>query len=272
MRSRSPSYFLLLLVAIGCSSSRPAPSESTEPVQNENLATLHPGNVHALARLQFSTVQFRRPLSESANPLAGPGGTDYRSHPLPNAKYDCERPAELFARAPVNLRKLRDCLVSMRASVKVLYRLRREPVPLLVLDSQDEMPACLREVAPELPMPREIVFQSAESGSLQCYSARVDVDASQLMGFHVPIIRKLAVRLDLPVSLKDVPSNDASMVDLLTTWVIALFWSENPGEGETLLAKLVPEIICRRCMGEKNMLKATDPPQAPWPPLTPTGP
>lgn len=254
---------VLLLILGSCSHGRKTTPSSGKPIRE-----------HALKQLIPYTLKIRRPTSPGADPKAGPGGTDYQSDPLPDENFDCREVSWLFRE--IDLVEARACLAvlsapptpdSEQAAKKpishLLFTVRWLPVPELELDASgfDEGSAanCLKKVLSHLPVPREIFFQSNEGDRLACYSSRLAVEANEIAGFKLPI-KKTALRVELP--LKPLPKDDAETRMLLMTWALTPFWNR---EKNTLAAHLVPDGICRRCLGEKTMLGPTDPAPVPWP-------
>ena len=214
-----------------------------------------PRHEHQISHLIPYTLRVRRPPGPGADPRVGPGGTDYTSHPLPSANLDCETARELFAN--LDLAGLRTCLSSLKSSVR--YRLKRVDAPALELEGPEHAPACLNALLPSIPVPREIFFQSEDEERLLCYSSRLDIEANELAGFKVPSHR-LDVRLDFPLLAP--PKDDDETRRLLLSWAITPFWNETTSE---LPSHIVTDEVCRACLGEKNMIKPQDGPQASWP-------
>lgn len=249
----------LLLALAGCSTGRGSGNSGGKSVRE-----------HALRQLIPYTLKVRRPVSPGADPKAGPGGIDYRSDPLPDQNFDCQDVSWLFKE--VDLSEARACLAAMsapplpdspQAVTQLLFNVRWLPVPELDLDlsifDDESEGGCLKKIFGHLPVPREIFFQSNEGDRLACYSSRIAVESNEVGGFKLPI-NKTALRIPLP--LKPFPKNDAEMRMLLMTWALTPFWHR---EKNTIGAHLVPDAICRRCLGEKTMLGPTDPAPVSWP-------
>ena len=211
-----------------------------------------------LHKLVPYTLRVRRPSVPGANPKAGPGGTDYRTDPLPDEHLDCHDTAWLLREVP--LEPLRQCLMTVRKNTSVNYSVRWLPVPRLELDedSAEDAP-CLRKTLPQLPLPREILYQSMESGRAACYSSRLAIESNEIAGFKLPMHR-LEVRIALPLDREVPVVTDEQLRAALMGWVLTPFW-----EGDTLPARLVPDAICRACLGEKTMLKPSDAATSEWP-------
>lgn len=229
-----------------------------------------PRREHALRQLIPYTLKIRRPVSPGADPKAGPGGIDYHADPLPDESFDCRDASWLFRE--INLTEARECLAALsaptapdqeRAIRHLLFTVRWIPVPELELDAssfgEEKSADCLKKVFARLPVPREIFFQSNEGGPLGCYSSRLAIESNELAGFKLPI-HKTALRIEIP--FKPLPKTDAEMRMVLMTWVLTPFWKRKEN---TLSAHIVPDVICRRCLGEKTMLGPTDPKPISWP-------
>ncbi len=210
-----------------------------------------------LHRLIPYTLRVRRPTGEGANPKAGPGGTDYRSNPLPDSHFDCKDVASLFSET--KLADVRACIAKVQSSARASYRLRRGATPYYELDESDDAAACLRTALPLIPLPREIFFQSNEGDRLACYASRLPVEGDEVVGFKLPI-SKQALKLDFPLATQ--PRDDDETRMLLMSWALTPFWENN---GASIKARLVPDSICVKCLGEGVMLKPTDPEPMLWP-------
>lgn len=220
-------------------------------------------NEHSIQKVFVNKLRVRRPLGASVDPQAGPGGTDYRSNPLPNERLDCETLASMFSE--LDLGEARRCLSSLgEGTPPVSYRLRRESRPFLELKSPEDAPACLRLALPRIPVPREILFQSPEKGQYTCYSARLDLEANQTFGELRLPTNRVEVLLKFPLAKK--PSDDEETIRLLGAWALTLIWGESSGGKERrLAAKIVPDRLCRRCLGDESFQKEGDPDHLLWP-------
>jgi len=249
----------------------------------------HENNQHFIKKIAISNLQMRRPPVLGADPKAGPGGVDYHRTPLPDAKLDCA-PLQLLFES-IDLSALRTCIAENHGRRQVSYILKRDVMPSFELadlgkplgappqskassvpsldPNQGMIPDvireadgfdCLKDVLPVIPLPREIVFQSDEEGQMRCYSSRLDIEADELFYVKVPKA-KVALKIDFPVP--KMPANNAEMRLMLLSWVLAPF--RNPSIGDKIEASLMPDPICRRCMGEKNMFTPQMPPPYEWP-------
>lgn len=212
------------------------------------------GAEHHLHKLAPYTLKVRRPPFASIDPKVGPGGADYRASQAPDAHYDCRDPAWLFR--DLNLSELRDCVTTEKAS-RAHYVLKRVAEPYLEMDADAGTLPCLKKLLPKIAVPRELFFQSNEGGRLGCYSSRLYLEADEIAGFKMPVGRA-SMALEFPITFP--PQNDAQTVMLLLSWAMAPFWDQG-----TIVAHLVPDRICSVCLGEKTMLKETDPEPVLWP-------
>ncbi len=208
-----------------------------------------PVNTHFVSKMFPSTLRVRRPGGAGADPVAGPGGADYKSAPLPNAQLDCESASSLLRNLHVS--KLRECLNSSQPPQNVSYRLRREAAPYLELLDAEKAPVCLRRELPRIPVPREILFQAQnEEGALECFSARLTLELDQKMGFRLPI-EKWALQLTVPY--QPPIASDSELEREFQSWVLTPIWSAGSENG--IPAQIVPDAICKRCLGESVFLK-----------------
>jgi hypothetical protein len=224
---------LLLPLVLGCSTVQR--DEKTE---------------HSIQKVFVNKMRVRRPVGAGADPAAGPGGIDYRSDPLPNERMDCETLASLFSE--LDLPRVRMCLAQLDEETEpVSYLLKRDARPSLVLEKPEQAPDCLRLELPVIPVPREIVFQSPERGQYTCYAARIDLEANQIWGELKLPTDKLAVVLRFPLAKP--PTNSEETIRVLAAWALTPIWGESSGKkGRQLTAKIVPDGLCRRCLGNKD--------------------
>jgi hypothetical protein len=213
-------------------------------------------HVHSIRRLIPSTLRFRRPPTPGADVRAGPGGVDYRSQPLPNEQFDCETVDALFKE--LNLEDVRSCISAQATLYVAIYNLVREAVPYLELEETEETPACLVKTLPRISVPREIFFQSYDHERTSCYSARLNWDVDRFMGIKLPS-DQLAIRIMMPMEKE--PEDAREMLRLLTAWAITPLWSKD----KTLPSKIVPDQICRKCLGKHNLMGGPDPEPELWP-------
>ena len=219
-------------------------------------------DIYSLHQLIPSTLRVRRPGVAGADPKAGPGGSDYRTDPLPDARLDCKDDTWLFGE--INLDALRSCIVQISAArspaLKVFYVVHRVPTPYLELEVEKSTPACLVSGLPMIPMPREIFFQSTEGGRLACYSSRFQIEANEVAGFKLPI-DQAGVTLEFP--MLHPPKDVLETRKMLLTWALTLFW--NPSS-KTLASHLATDSVCEVCLGERGMVRSMDPEPRLWPP------
>lgn len=243
MKIKKITLFIFVCFFLGCSS-----TPSTERV---------------LSDFAPETLRIRRPEGAGADPKAEPGMPEYEAQKKPNAKFDCQYPHELFM--GVSMLEIRSCLNELYAETKktskpieVLYRLKRGPVSHLELDGLNDadFKSCLKQALPKISVPREIMYQGYEvkgkDQKILCYASRMNIEANQWMGLELPMA-KWALKLSIPLpSAPDAPpATDDELQRTLVTWALTPFRDESGH----FRAKIVPDAICRQCLGEKGMLK-----------------
>lgn len=214
---------------------------------------------HAIHHLALDNVQFRRPPVESATDSVDPDEEGYRTTPMPSARLGCQNRHEFFAN--LDFGKVGNCLNSIKEEYRAFYRLERDIQPKLVLEDPEKAPQCLRELLPELPVPREIVFQTDEEAEnpLSCYASRLDLSADRFLGIPNPL-KHTYVQVGFPLISPDLAATPARTVNFLASWVLTPFFSDT----RELSAKVVPNVVCRACMGDMGLLKPEDRPVY-WP-------
>lgn len=206
---------------------------------------------HLLHKLILYNLHVRRPLTPAASLNAEHGEYDYQSHPKPSANLDCQPLSFLFNQ--LNMRELRSCFesVSKMQNVKpVSYTLHREHAPFLKLDNPDNsVPQCIAKLLDQIAVPREIFFQSTDEGELACYSARMPLEGEGKLGIQYYLeSTKVVVRLPMEA---EVPKNEEEITILLGTWAVTPFVRN---EQSMIMAKIATEGVCRKCLGEENVL------------------
>ena len=213
---------------------------------------------HHLKHLAIDTLHLRRPSGEPGVDRLYPDEKGYRSEVPPGPNFDCaEGDGWLLSIATPALYQ---CLSgSVRLGI-ARYRLDRNLQPELVLVDPEEAPACVRELLPRIPVPREIVFQSDEEGSeLSCYNARLDLDEGKVFGVVNPL-KRTYLQLDFP--LRPLPEDPLQFRRVLLTWALLPFLT--PEEPREFVAKVVPRALCQVCFGKQRLLDARDLPVY-WP-------
>lgn len=221
-----------------------------------------------------STLAIRRPPGAPADPKSGPGGADYKSEPLPNAKLDCESGGTWLESLP--LEKIRICLASIPSGVEATYRLIRDAQPWLELQDPDDAPPCLREELSSIPVPREIFFQHRSAGRIEeparerglspiqtnlardtangaalgCFNLRLPIEADRTMGFRLPV-KKWALRIAFPLDAGVL--GEAAISRLLTAWALTPLWVTD--EGGEVPVNWVPDSLCKRCLGPDRFIE-----------------
>lgn len=218
-------------------------------------------SVKLLHRLILQNLHVRRPGGPGADPRATPGGVDFYSAPRPGANYDCQKLAEIYQALPIA--KLKDCIAELQKTGAVFqYRVRKLPVPVLELEEPEVAPVCVRETLATIPVPREIFFQSAEEERLECYGSRLAIESDEVPGFGVKWpLSKARVRVSFPLQPFPDQLTNENVATLLGTWSLAPFFNE---AGE-IAAKIVPEKICKQCLGPANWLDPEGGPVPHWP-------
>ena len=202
-----------------------------------------------LHHILLYNLHVRRPLSLGASPYAEKGEEEYESRPKPNSRFDCEPIKWLYRE--MDLQALQQCLVvstQVKNPVFISFVLKREVAPYLELNEQTNdqpAPECMKHLVKKILVPREIFYQSAESGELACYSSDLSSLDEKMLGFS---------EFMFVVDLKEVvpPENEAALLMLLGTWSLMPFLTENSSE---IKAKNFPAELCMKCMGEKNLFR-----------------
>lgn len=198
-------------------------------------------------QMVLPSLYYRRPESIPADPLVGPGGEDYRSQPLPDARLDCKPARALFSgKNPIDLEAVRSCLASIKKPVEAVYRLRKDYRPALVLEKDEKKtPPCLVSSLSEIPVPREIVFQSPQiDGSLACYASGIRPENDRPIPFRWI---KHGWELGVQLPLEENPENVEQTRLLLLSWALRPFKTE---AGDLFVVKVVPDSLCRICLGD----------------------
>jgi hypothetical protein len=219
-------------------------------------------NEHSLRHVLLYNLHFRRPDHAGAKSTAIPGEEDYMSNPLPNSKLDCEPFSNLYKE--LNLSGIRGCIQEVNkviASTRVSYRLKREMAPFLEIMPPDDSAAtaCFSSVLNKLNVPREIFFQSNDEGVLRCYNARIPIVEEEILGirnfFHTD-----QVNIDFPQATR--LTTDQETLLYLATWSMIPFFDK---ESNSIRAKIVPDDLCKRCMGEKAYFAGSERLPPLWP-------
>lgn len=218
--------------------------------------------VHTVHHIWLYNLHFRRPAQIGAAPRAAYGDEEYESHPKPNAQLDCQPLSDLFKN--IDLNAFRSCLQSsnqMMVSESLNYRLHREITPYLALEEDDEADPqnCIRILLNQIPVPREVFFQSNDEGQLNCYSSRVWLSQDVFLGIK-DSLSSFDVSINFP--LPKIPVTDDETLMLLASWAMMPFWDKSRNG---FVSRVVPDDLCQKCIGEKNMFLKGDR----FPPLWP---
>ncbi|MBL7715118.1 MAG: hypothetical protein JNL01_06580 [Bdellovibrionales bacterium] len=257
MRSRSLGLGLILplalvLAALSCSS----------PEVIETGKELGEPTSVRITRLWPHLMRVRRPKTEAADPTAKPGGSDYNTVGHLDSKFDCRKAEELFPEFPAA--KLRACFLTIPPGTTVTYRFVRQAQPFLEIEDPEDAPACMVEYLRTIPVPREIIFQTPVKSNLDCYTARVDLESSEKFGIKMPIARlDMAVRFPL----RKLPTDDDATLRLVQGWALTPFFKDvrNADGVPEVSATLMPERLCKKCMGEKTLSKDLELEAPLWP-------
>lgn len=217
-------------------------------------------SVHSIHQLWLYNLHYRRPPQIGADPDAAYGELEYESHPKPNAQFDCLPLKNLFSN--LNLDSIRSCLQSsnqMMMSQSLYYELHREISPYLALQDPDQAPDCFRALLVNIPIPREIFFQSNEGGQLNCYSSRIWLSKDVFLGIK-DSLSSFNVEVKFPIP--NLPTTHDETLMLLTSWVMMAYWDDS---GHGFVSRIVPDDMCQKCMGRENMFLEGDRLPPLWP-------
>jgi hypothetical protein len=217
-----------------------------------------PKNEKIIKRIIPKQIRMRSPPSPGADPLAGPGGADYKSLSAPHPQFECEKAEKLFDH--FDLKKIKDCLLSVKKPMGLLYRLKREVISHLFLIPNSETTQCVKALLSQIPVPREIIYQAHEEAPLEgapvkrlnCYASRLDLEANEWMGARLPTHR-VDIKVWIPLEVE--PRSDEELLGVLTSWAITPLWDE---QIQGLRAKILPDHLCKKCIGEKEWLKGNE--------------
>ncbi len=169
---------------------------------------------------------------------------------------DCESLKDFYRN--IDFRSLRGCLLNsseLQNSRVADYDLKREKAPFLeIIEDKNLSPSCLKQFLSQIPVPREIIFQTQEEGRLNCYHAQIKVFEDSLLGIPAFFSR---VHLHIDLETSQIPRTDEDWVFLLGTWSITPFFEEKAGE-RVLFSNRLPSDICSQCIGEKNLFHEKD--------------
>lgn len=167
------------------------------------------------------SVMARRPPFDAADPVASAGGVDYRTKLDPDST-DCQSFEDLFR--VIRLEELERCLKTFSERQSFVYRLIPRSAALFETRSGLEKCSCLETALPEIPVPREIFFESwpdtRDPRSVECLSSSLDLDADVLWGFKWGWKAKVGVNLQVP--LTEIPTQYVGWVRWLS-WLVVSF-------------------------------------------------
>ncbi len=217
-------------------------------------------NEHLLQSVLLYNLHFRRPQHLGARPNANWDDEDYFSQSRPNSNWDCEPLQKLFKE--LKLEAVRSCLRSVNEAKEkrdLSYILKRGTMPILELEDLEKAPLCVKDLLSQIPVPREIFFQSKDEGRLSCYSSRIPLASEEFLKIRSHLHR-FKVKINFP--LEPIPKDDRETEFLLSTWVLASFFGEDQNR---ILSKLVPNEICRKCIGDSHLFLESDSLPPSWP-------
>jgi len=164
----------------------------------------------------------------------------------------------------IDIAAVRECVRLIQKGA-VEYRLVRAIQPYLEMEpDQPEVPECLKTSLPRIPVPREIFFRTLDRGEPRCFSARVNIEADEVLGMKLPKAR-WALRIGFPLAV--LPEETADTKRLIAAWALTAFFRDQPGGATgSLPSQYVPERLCQACMGRKTRdLKASFSEAPLWP-------
>ncbi len=239
-----------------CSSSKKEPS----PPRSQKGEIILPG-------ILLYNLHFRRPEQIGASFNAIPGEEDYKSKSPSDARYNCQPLKELYE--GIDLQAARECLqnstqsASLRNTPELRYRLFRDTAPYLALeppsDSTLSNPECYQKHLSQIPVPREIFFQSKVRGELDCYNSRLDLKSEEFLRIQSTLYRD---HLHVPLPIIDPPQSEEDTILFLATWSLTPFLTRKEN---TVSAKYVSSYICRTCIGTSHLYGQHDKLPPSWP-------
>lgn len=229
-------------------------SSAPSDYESEGSSATRAAGIRRVQRLYPSDFRFRRPKSRPADPRMGPGGDDYVAETKPNARFDCEKPKDLFR--GFDMESVLRCVKELAVGYRLEYELVREAQPYwkLLTGAIDlsEVPICARETLAVIPVPREIFFFAPDPAfRQQCHSSRLEIEADEVLGkkFSDVFARRL---LEVKFPLDQEPKSSEEAERLLLGWALTPFFqrAEDDAKGMGFDSKLVPDAICKACFGE----------------------
>lgn len=217
-------------------------------------------------------IRVRRPVGESADPKAGPGGIDFQSQPLPNSQLDCQKLEDFLS--GISLPAVSQCLIQLqnltdqKGRFELEYELLLSSSPEWVLTQDEDRPNCLNQALPNIPVPREIIYvaESPEQKTRWCYSSRLPVGKGEVLGLK---LSNKGQKLVLQFPLVKVPENESELRRTLSAWVLTpFFYVDREG---VLGGTVVTDQLCRACFQGEDPLKSKpqqilqDPTKNLWP-------
>lgn len=264
-------FFLIFILALGlpsCSLVRPVKIKPDPQYKVKNILT--------------ETLRVRRPKYRGANPKADPGTKEYKSEAPVGSDFDCRRPGWMLRGR--DLLQIRQCLLSFEdineeeedVTLEYTYRLIRKNQPYFELEGlkdyledkeakdEDWKENCMYELLAQIPVPREIFYQSLEGGEPVCYSSRLGIEGNRVFGVKTPL-KKFEMKIRFPLRIEESPNNNADVVRLLVAWGLTPFFGGGKDQ-DFIPAKKVPDMICNRCLGRARRTNVGGPEDKPLAP------
>ncbi len=210
--------------------------------------------IYSADEIVATSLRFRRPPGEGADPRVSPGGPDYFGAKTPGKVLDCETPAELFRRSQLDFPALLKC---SKVPHTYVYRLRRDAEPSWELVVDSTTPECMAAVLARIPIPREIVYQARARDEnspfepVDCFVSRLAIEKGKILDLRVPLMAK--TRLDVTFPPSPAWNSMEAAQKQLTSWAIAPFV-----QGERVSGKLFPSGLCGVCIGKGNLTLEKD--------------
>jgi|GEM_PF-3112610 len=232
--------------------------------------------MHEVSVVLYDALRYRRPLHTAAEGDAGPGGVEFRTVERADLQtLDCITPESLLKQSPtaggITPERVKACFDSIQSPVEVHWRLRREVQPFWELIEEEGpveeggTPACIRELFPVLPLPREIIFEGMSRENLRsCFSSSPDWERDRLWGFKMQFLSKQDLVVAFPFDFEGLGETpEGRLESLLAAWTLAPFLVPDEQEKRFIPAVVVPDALCFRCVGKEVLTRIRDPKRPP---------
>ena len=162
----------------------------------------------------------------------------------PTQDFSCGSYSALYADsfAEPKLTETLKCLNSIKDG-SVVYSYQMEPAPRLVFKEASKNAQCMKDVFPEMKIPKELYFvaKSEVRSEWECYAVNLNVMSGEFADIKIPWDRyKLEIKFPLSRELK-------KPVDLQIWLMVNLLESMKAEMGGTLKGSMVPERVCQQC-------------------------